>query len=377
MLLFGALLLVLWTVTGSNDWLEVYGMPALCGYQNLSQDFGPPATTSLAILYWFLLRGWAFSWTVLFPHHSKLPWILKALSTNFWLGKICDFFEKCCKQSASQLRQRQKRLQEATDTQNNSRQSSLIKTTTLIRPRVAQGFWIFLSGTSVMLLGVVYAAFEVWGSYAFNLAWTCYTLAGSVQIVSGLRNTASYNGMNGSESQWSFGQQLPLLLLILPTFAMIEMFFEDPDEETKSISSAGPQVTPRYSTSSGHTLSHNDNSSTASSGSATNMESSAPEGYMLRRRIDTEQRVGMDISDARAGHAVSTSSVLTHDQESASSPESVTADEEQRPISFISRQVEFSATGKLNEKLWDLRLFKFYVFLNFVLFSYIMVSYGI
>lgn len=221
MLLFGALLLVLWTVTGSNDWLKVYGMPTLCGYQNLSQDFGSPATASLAILYWFLLRGWAFSLTVLFPYHSKLPWVLNALSTNFWLGKICDFLEKCCKQWASRLRQGQKRLQEATDIQNDS----LIMTTTLIRPRVAQGFWLFLSGTSITLLGVVYAASEVWGSYAFNLAWTCYTLSGSVQIVSRLRNTASDNGMNGSENQWSFGQQLPLLLLILSTFAMIEMFF--------------------------------------------------------------------------------------------------------------------------------------------------------
>ncbi|KAE8446002.1 hypothetical protein EG329_012641 [Mollisiaceae sp. DMI_Dod_QoI] len=205
MLLFGVLLLVLWIVTGNNNWINVYGMPALCGYQNLSQGFGPPATTSLAILYWFLLRGWVFSLTVLFPHYNKLPWILKALSTNFWLGKICDFLEKCFTQPASR--------------------------------RVAQEFWIFFRWTSFILLVVVYAAFEVWGSYAFNLTWAYYTFSASVMIVSGLRNTASNNGMIGTESQWSFGQQLPLLLLILPTFAMIEMFFgkSPPLEEARDL----------------------------------------------------------------------------------------------------------------------------------------------
>lgn len=225
MLLFGALLMTVWTVTGSNDWLEVYGMPALCGFQNLRQDFGPPATTSLALLYWFLLRGWAFSWTVLFPNNNGLPWLLKLLSTNFWLGKICDFLEKWYKQSTSHLRQAQKRSQEASITGSNSPRPSLAQTTTLMRGYLDQGFWIFASGTLLVFLGVVYAAFEVWGSYAFNLAWTCYTLTGSVQIVYLLRNTASDNGMNGSESQWTFGQQLPLLLLILPILGMIEMFF--------------------------------------------------------------------------------------------------------------------------------------------------------
>ena len=42
MIIFGALLCVIWTVTGNNDWNEVYGLPALCGYKSLGQNFHHP-----------------------------------------------------------------------------------------------------------------------------------------------------------------------------------------------------------------------------------------------------------------------------------------------------------------------------------------------
>jgi hypothetical protein len=51
MIIFGALLCVILAMTGSNNWNEVYGLPALCGYINLGQNLGPPATISLTILY--------------------------------------------------------------------------------------------------------------------------------------------------------------------------------------------------------------------------------------------------------------------------------------------------------------------------------------
>jgi len=50
-------------------------------------------------------------------------------------------------------------------------------------------------------------------------------LVGSARIVAGYRAAAQINGIISSENQWSFGQQLPLLMLFLPAFAMAEMFF--------------------------------------------------------------------------------------------------------------------------------------------------------
>jgi hypothetical protein len=94
MIIFGALLCVTWAVTGSNNWNEVYGVPALCGYTILGQNLGPPATISLTILYWFLLRGWAYALTVLFPGLVQAKWILFVLSTTWWMARLCDVLEK-------------------------------------------------------------------------------------------------------------------------------------------------------------------------------------------------------------------------------------------------------------------------------------------
>jgi hypothetical protein len=225
MLLFGALLLGTWTVTGSNDWLEVYGLPALCGYENLGQAFGAPATISLALLYWFLVRGWAYGVTVLFPNLTELNWLLFILSSSFWLTKICEILQKAYKESACQLQQKYETLQHTIELLRDSNQSTSIRVYRSINARILQAIWIFLCGISLLLFGIIYGASQVWGSFVFNLCWTCYTLAGSVRIVAGFRATALDNGMIGSANQWSFGQQLPLLMLVLPAFAMAEMFF--------------------------------------------------------------------------------------------------------------------------------------------------------
>jgi len=51
MLLFGVLLFGMMIVRGGNDWLNWYGAPALCGYQNLGQSFAPPASTCLVLVF--------------------------------------------------------------------------------------------------------------------------------------------------------------------------------------------------------------------------------------------------------------------------------------------------------------------------------------
>lgn len=224
MILSGGLLIALWVVTGSNDWLEVYGLPALCGFKNLRQDFSAPATTSLAILYWFLLKTWVYAITVLLPSLAPVEWFLLILSTSWWLARICALLQKACKESACQLRQHHEILQQTRETLNASN-SPLLTRVRLLRARIDRGIWSFLCGSLLLLFGIVYAASQVWASFLFGLSWTCYTFTGSVRIIAGYRATAVYNGMEGSENQWTFGQQLPLLMLILPAFAMAEMFF--------------------------------------------------------------------------------------------------------------------------------------------------------
>jgi hypothetical protein len=225
MLLFGMLLVGVWTVTGSRNWLEVYGLPALCGYKNIRQGFGGPALTSLVILYWFLIRGWAYALTVLFPGLVAAESVLLILSTTFWAAKVCGFLQWGCKKSACQLKYEHERLLETLEVLENSHLSLFLRIVRLISPCVLQGIWSFLCGVVLALFIIIYAASQVWASFAFALSWTCITFIGSVRIVASFRATAVANGMNGSENQWSFGQQLPLLMLILPAFAMAEFFF--------------------------------------------------------------------------------------------------------------------------------------------------------
>ncbi|RFU26545.1 hypothetical protein B7463_g9807, partial [Scytalidium lignicola] len=344
MIIFGALILVIWIVTGSNDWLEVYGQPALCGYKNLGQNFGPPAATSLAILYWFLLREWVLAVTVLIPSFTKAGWMLTLLSTTFWLAQLCDLLQKACKKSASQLYRHHKLLREtsifptSSDLSFDARRLQFLST---LRAKIVQGIWSFLCGALLSSFVLLYGVAQVWGSFAFNLCWASYNLLESVKIIASLRDVAQENGMNGSENEWSFGQQLPLLMLLLPTFAMLEIFFDDPGvEDTNGFDNAFE--TSRNTTSSCKSPEFQMKllpSSTFSK--VTGSDDCLPEGYALRRRIDTEQRIGMDISDIRIESSLHSHQPTILEQRSGGQAINATDDQEQEPnTSFILWQIK-------------------------------------
>jgi len=40
-----------------------------------------------------------------------------------------------------------------------------------------------------------------------------------------VKSSAPFHGRSGDESTWGFGQILPTLLLILPLFAVLELYF--------------------------------------------------------------------------------------------------------------------------------------------------------
>jgi len=212
MLLLGALLMGTWVVTGSNDWLIVYGLPAQCGFDNLGRDFGPPATVSLGILYWFLLRGYLFSLWILMPSVNVIDTIGQLLSTTFWLELICKVVRYVLKYTVSQYQQ----------SKGSLTQISMMRK---IYRWTKSAIFLGISTLLLIFFSLVYSIAQCWRSYAFNLSWSCYTLSGSANIIGGLRATAAENGMTGTESDWTFGQQLPMLMLLLPCFAIAEAFF--------------------------------------------------------------------------------------------------------------------------------------------------------
>jgi hypothetical protein len=113
---------------------------------------------------------------------------------------------------------------------------------------------------------------------------------------------------------------------------------------------------------------------------------SSQEGFMLRRRTDTEWRMGMDISDASIEHSSNSQSpsILSKDSSTKSTISNTnlaTTVQKQRPkASFISAQIEFAKSHDLEDlekKLWATFGFKIYVFAIFVMLSFIMVHYGL
>jgi hypothetical protein len=138
---------------------------------------------------------------------------------------------------------------------------------------------------------------------------------------------------------------------------------------------------------------------------ATKKHDSAPEGYALRRRIDTEQRVGMDISvtgvepnfsshlssrsdsseerGSSIGLAVARSAITgLAIAKPAATKHTVSwldavIEGKQPDLSIISRQVRFATSDQLREKLWNLGLFKFWVALNYVGLCFVFSWYGI
>ncbi len=105
------------------------------------------------------------------------------------------------------------------------------------------------------------------------------------------------------------------------------------------------------------------------------MEAAAPERYILRRRIDTEQQVGMAISDTSLEmHSSRSQSPSTLGQEVVTNEYLVIDPQEERLVqSLILQQIEFAESGELEEKLWALTVFKFLVMGIFALLSLTVV----
>jgi hypothetical protein len=119
----------------------------------------------------------------------------------------------------------------------------------------------------------------------------------------------------------------------------------------------------------------------ASFGRTTGTAEPSREGFVLRRRTDTEWRLGMDISDASVEDSFRsqpppTASVLSEDIGTDTEPAITTQEQRQRP-SFISEQIKFAKSDELREILWAKIWFKFWLFLIFGGLSFIIVWYGI
>jgi len=180
--------------------------------------------------------------------------------------------------------------------------------------------------------------------------------------------------------EWSFGQQLPLLMLILPAMGMAEIFF---DELEDASSKAKPTSHMKAATPTAHSstdpLMSGGLVTSASFGRGTGTDDPLQEVHMLRRRIDTEQRVGMDIVDAvtEPHSPLIPTSQEEHEKPAQLELTPTTSEEQTLKLTFAVKLFMFAGSDDLKEKLWATKTFKLYLFIVYTTLTWIILRYGI
>ena len=86
--------------------------------------------------------------------------------------------------------------------------------------------WSLLAALTYVTFFFSFSISKVMDSCIFNFARIFASLMTGTKSIYGLKaGVYSDGGMEGSESGWSFGQVLPLLLLALPIFAVLEIYY--------------------------------------------------------------------------------------------------------------------------------------------------------
>lgn len=92
--------------------------------------------------------------------------------------------------------------------------SRLLETIWSVLRAISYGLWIF-----------TFVLTEVTYSVAFDLLRNFGLLVNLTSLVFSLRSSASAEGRQGDENAWGFGQAVPLFLLVLPLFALLEIVY--------------------------------------------------------------------------------------------------------------------------------------------------------
>ncbi|KFY43574.1 hypothetical protein V495_03871, partial [Pseudogymnoascus sp. VKM F-4514 (FW-929)] len=238
MALFGALCFGIFIVAGNNNWVKVYGLPAQCGYDNLGEGFGPPASASLGLLYWFFIQGYSYSLTVLVPTSTKLRTFNHILNATAYFAQICKYLAVASKYADFRQEKCQKSIPVEPGLVVINLRLSYFKTK---MHRLSYRAWSFASKFTKLSHAAVYGACQVFSSYLFNISWAFCNIIGSAKNTISQRKTAAENGMRGSENQWGYGQLLSVLLLVPLVSTVINPFFDNPvlaDSENASVVSS-------------------------------------------------------------------------------------------------------------------------------------------
>ena len=217
---FAGMLLVSLLPTGSSKWLWFYGSPTQCIFDHMKDDYWGSNTVTTLIYMGLLIWG-----------------LVNTLGSLYPLGLLSIYMSYPDRAVQAGLRSPSK-LHQLVITQLNQRKIALSlvphQNTTLDLRALFYRLWGFIAVITWSLLAAfTYVAFfvsfsisEIISSCIFDFVRILVSLmAGTESIYELKAGVYSDGGMIGSESGWSFGQVLPLLLLALPIFAVLEIYY--------------------------------------------------------------------------------------------------------------------------------------------------------
>lgn len=197
-LLLMALVLASILPSGNQYWLNSYGMPALCIWKSFRGNYDPRSNEFGQMMLLLLLQVWG----TLIWFGEYFP---SALHNRVVSGIMAPFVYLIL------LPRRW--------------HHGALKRVSTPLPMPAKVLWSINRVASRTLWAVMFVFTEVIYSEAFDLLRSWGILINMITELVELRSYASDAGRQGNEDAWGFGQAVPVFLLILPLFALVETLY--------------------------------------------------------------------------------------------------------------------------------------------------------
>ncbi|KAI1073520.1 hypothetical protein F5B20DRAFT_566837 [Whalleya microplaca] len=272
----------------NDNFLKSPGGPAQCVWNGMIGTYNDNiAKFSINIirLVWGYLATLAILWPSIFANLPNMLLVLVPLAQfHFWVMG-------CVTQSYQMLAKATEHWRESP--------LSVMRAALVLRAAMFQLFWTFVKPWVWTLSLIAFTAAELFRSLIVDL-WRLFgSLLWCTASIFKLRSAAaSHDLIDGNETEWGFGQILPLLLLALPLMSIVEYYQDSLAEGSSALNrnqeSGGETESTAAITSDTATL--REEPSVISPGSpATCRYSGRKTEDILNRpeRQDTEQRIGL------------------------------------------------------------------------------------
>lgn len=203
-------------VTDHNDFLEYYGSSTQCIWNKFIGArhyhlYNLDLSLSLALLFWEYLDGICLIY----------PRVFKPIRRALNILRLLLF---CCQAPHNRIQRLRSHCEQEPVELRHTRVGTQSTRASIGRKTISMGLFMIQMLLWTLFLPV-FTISEILKSDILNI-WRVYSalLYATMYIAYTKHDAVFYDLIEGSESDWGFGQLLPLFLLILPVMAIVELF---------------------------------------------------------------------------------------------------------------------------------------------------------